>query len=133
VRAAAGVAAGEIVNAGGISARAMAMADEAMKGTLGARHRLVLLALVLGLAVGGAVLARSYDSEKEPPKDAAELRLTQAEKNAVGKQAALAADHYGDPLPRGAIGRLGTVRFNHGEMLHSLYFLPDGKTIASVG
>jgi WD40 repeat protein len=42
-------------------------------------------------------------------------------------------DCHGDPLPEGAVSRLGTVRLNHGAGLNSLYFLPDGKTIVSEG
>ncbi len=42
-------------------------------------------------------------------------------------------DHHGDPLPPHAIGRIGPVRFNHGDSINALAFSPDGKTIASIG
>jgi WD40 repeat protein len=43
------------------------------------------------------------------------------------------ADAHGDPLPDGAVTRLGTLRFNHGERLHALFFSPNGKILISEG
>jgi WD40 repeat protein len=42
-------------------------------------------------------------------------------------------DLNGDPLPSGAVRRLGTLRFRHLDTISFAAFLPDGKSVISVG
>jgi hypothetical protein len=40
-------------------------------------------------------------------------------------------DAYGDPLPTGAVARMGTLRLWQGSSIRSIAFAPDGKTKAT--
>jgi WD40 repeat protein len=44
-----------------------------------------------------------------------------------------ARDRYGNPLPEGAIARLGSLRLRNEEFIHAAAFTADGKKLAAVG
>lgn len=64
-------------------------------------------------------------AQGEPP------RTVDKEVRQTDKQ--VRTDLYGDPLPPGAIARLGTVRFRHGSTVKFVGFSPDGKMLVSAG
>ena len=50
----------------------------------------------------------------------------------AGQEKAGPQDRYGDPLPAGALARLGTIRFRHDSAIVFAAFLPNGKSVLSV-
>jgi WD40 repeat protein len=67
-----------------------------------------------------ALSQAAYGQPTEPP----------AQKDGEGVNPGL-TDCYGDPLPQGAVTRLGTVRFRHGQWVRSVAFSPDSTRIAT--
>jgi RNA polymerase sigma factor (sigma-70 family) len=122
VQAGAAVAAG---TAGVIPTQVVALADGVMKALLLARLK-VALALLLVLAVAGGGLAFL-----RPEAPAGQTEAPRAK--AAGPVAQERTDLYGDPLPAGAVARLGTVRLRHSGGIWGLAFSPDGKRLVSGG
>src|SRR4051812_11196879 len=52
---------------------------------------------------------------------------------AQGPPKAARFDLYGDPLPDGALARMGTVRLRDGDFFIPLVFSPDGRWLVSAG
>lgn len=74
------------------------------------------------LLIGGLVLVQVPAAHSQPGG-----RSAQAEKGGPR------TDLYGDPLPPGAIARMGAVRLRHAGRVNSIAFSPDGKVLASGG
>ncbi len=114
------------------AAAAVGMAGGVLKAVIATRTgALLTLLLVVGLAVAGAgVLA----SQREEPKPTAPPPVARpvVQPKAEPVAAAVRNDQYGDPLPDGALARLGTVRLHHAHLCQVL-FSADGKTLLSTG
>jgi RNA polymerase sigma factor (sigma-70 family) len=125
LRAAVLVAQGKAV-AGAVSAPADALLGGATRAALTGKVRAVAALLFLSLLVAGAgVLARPARGPQRPPAGPEEPPP------AAGKP--MRVDRQGDPLPPGALARLGTTRLRHGGAVRAVVFSPDGKTLASAG
>ncbi len=90
----------------------------------------VVLVLALGSVVAGVVAMNGSAKggrEEEQPVAGGEPPPAEpaAEKSAT--------DAVGDPLPPGALRRLGTVRLRHPTTLRSIAYSPDGKMLVSAG
>jgi RNA polymerase sigma factor (sigma-70 family) len=99
-----------------------------------ARSKLALV-LMLVLGLGLATLATAGLSRSQGfPHLIDEQPTPQVAEDASGVEPpSPPKDLHGDPLPDGAVSRLGTVRFNHGSRVFGFHCTPDGKTIVSVG
>jgi RNA polymerase sigma factor (sigma-70 family) len=128
----AALAAGKAAPASGVSVQVAELARAALPGAaVGKVKFAVVLALVLGAAALGAGLLVYPRPQERPPVEAAPPPAQSGQPNpAAGKPAA--TDLYGSPLPPGAVARIGSPRWWHGEPCHVLY-APDGKVIASTG
>jgi WD40 repeat protein len=112
---------------GPASGTVAALANAVVNAGLIVRLRVATL-LLFTVCMGGVGLAITRPTDEPIPQVP---NTKSQEQKAKSKEQA--TDAHGDALPPGAIARLGTVRFNHGEGLNALYFLPDGKTILSEG
>ncbi|TMQ32024.1 MAG: hypothetical protein E6K70_20845 [Planctomycetota bacterium] len=108
-------------------------AEDAFQATfLVLARKAVALLLTMGILVaGGSMLAHRAMLRKPLAAD-----LAQATERAAGDDGERAkqvrTDTYGDPLPPGAIARLGSTRLRHA-WLSDATFAPDGKAVLTAG
>src|SRR5581483_4167945 len=88
------------------------------------------LALGSGLGVHRALAAAQPGgpAREEPPAAAQVVGRARGPAEAAGR-----VDRLGDPLPPGALLRLGTVRFQHGKGIEAAALAPDGKLLVTAG
>jgi RNA polymerase sigma factor (sigma-70 family) len=113
-------------SATGVSARVAALAQEG--GVAFGTAKLAGAAVVaLGLLLVGAgvLLHRAPAGEEPEPGPAPQA--------ADSPQPEAPVDGLGDPLPAGALARLGTMRLRHGHQIRCVAFSPDGRIVASTG
>jgi RNA polymerase sigma factor (sigma-70 family) len=130
VRAGTLLAAGKGV--GGISVRAAALAERALPllAVAGWKVGAAVLALAGVLAAAGWVAFQVFPA---PPPAAATVPWRPAAPEAVATLRPPTrperTDDHGDPLPEGALARLGTLRFRFANQLGRYPIAPDGKTM----
>jgi RNA polymerase sigma factor (sigma-70 family) len=126
-------AAARLAGGASTSARVAALAQAGWQPLAAGKLKLALtgLAILLTMAgAGGAIRLASVPSSEGP---AAAPPAKSTETTGAEKIEQARTDRHGDPLPPGAIARLGTIRFRHGYHVVSVAFSPDGKTVAAGG
>jgi RNA polymerase sigma factor (sigma-70 family) len=119
----------------GVSPAAARLAQEGFTAAGTAAWKMTaLLLLAAGLVVEASAVVRATGSAAPEPALAPENPQA---KRAAGQEPDAAKqvrkDRYGDPLPIGAIARLGTARLRHGYAIFDAALSPDGKLLASAG
>jgi RNA polymerase sigma factor (sigma-70 family) len=123
------IAAGKV--AAGVTANVVTLSKQAGAGSFATPLKLVF-ALVLagcGVAIGTGLIAPSSVPGRPRPQPIATGRanpLINPE-----EQAKVHTDLHGDPLPPGALVRLGTIRFRHPNGVSSLGFTPDARVFVT--
>jgi RNA polymerase sigma factor (sigma-70 family) len=115
------------------SARVAALAQAGWQPLAASKLKLTLTGLAILLTMAGAGGAYRLALTPSPEGPAAAPPAKSSETPKVEKIAQASTDRHGDPLPPGAIARLGTIRFRHGYHVVSVAFSPDGKTVAAGG
>jgi WD40 repeat protein len=105
----------------GVAALAGGVCQAAGRGPGGAVWGLVL---AVGVLIAAARVSAPATADPQPQAG--------PQPRALGKQPAPAAD-LPDPLPPGAVARLGSTRLRHGSRVTAVLFLPDGRRLASAG
>jgi len=138
-RAAVSLVSGKALGAG-ISAQAVAMAKGGINAMMMTKLKVgAAVVLAMGMLAAGAGLATYQAAEgdqavvkqKDEPKTAQVLQKKQPKPKEQNKPR---LDLHGDPLPDGAVARIGTTRFLQGSggYIFPIAYTPDGKHLLSV-
>jgi RNA polymerase sigma factor (sigma-70 family) len=113
---------------GTLSGRATVLAERVMRAMAVARLKMAAcLMLAVGILAAGVGLATFQAPAERPPETAG-----QEERPKPPREKAERKDAFGDPLPSGALARLGTIRFRQTQNVSDIAYSPDGKILAGV-
>jgi RNA polymerase sigma factor (sigma-70 family) len=133
---------------GALAGPVAAMADGTARALAPARLKLAAALLALGVLAAGAGVAThraltahlpalappgdqvANEEPAPPPKDAGDKPEPAAP---PAEKPAPRADAQGDPLPPGAVARLGSQRLRQADGVSAFAFSPDGKLLATGG
>lgn len=130
-RAALAFAAGQSI-LGGVSPPIASLVREATRSLVVTKLRVLAVVLTAAVAAGGVAgfVGQKPESKQEASASPAVRRAEQPKPETTSQRR---TDNYGDPLPPGALARIGTMRFRDGGFIRTLAYSPDGKMLASSG
>jgi RNA polymerase sigma factor (sigma-70 family) len=123
------VAAGNAGTAGVISARVAALTERVLKALLLNKLKAAMAVLMVLSACVVAAGTGMLAAQRPPAAQPGEAEL--ASDGQPKEETPPRVDRYGDPLPPGAIARLGTVRLRHSGTVNVVAFAPDGTALLS--
>jgi RNA polymerase sigma factor (sigma-70 family) len=124
--------------AGAVSAPVLQLAEGVLQGIVVTKLKLgTALLLVLSVLAAGAGLAAYQARQTEPPGkeqgDGRPARARGVDEPQPAEKPLVRTDRHGDPLPPGAVARMGTLRFRHWAPVNGVVYSPDGKLLATAG
>jgi RNA polymerase sigma factor (sigma-70 family) len=132
VQAALRVGSGQALAGAAGSTRIAALAAGALRALAAPRLRpLAALLLAIGLTAAGVATLGHEPRAAQPAAAPTGAPAAPAQAAQPPGQPPVRRDLFGDPLPAGAIARMGTVRFRHAQV--GVAFAPNGKWLASAG
>jgi WD40 repeat protein len=114
-----------------ISESVAQLAEEGIKSmSLGQLKAVLVLLLVTSLAAAGSAII-AYSPQEKTQTVGVQSGPKIGDKTNPGKAEEPKVDRQGDPLPPGAVARMGTTRFRHGDAVYEVAFTPDGSRLIS--
>ncbi|MGH7227374.1 MAG: WD40 repeat domain-containing protein, partial [Gemmataceae bacterium] len=117
--------------AGGVGTSAATLAHGVLKAMFLTKFAGVLTVVLTFALAASTTVALVYRAPRTETPEVKKPAIPAAAKQVEPRKPRPRTDAFGDPLPDGAVRRLGTLRFRHGGGIENLLLTPDGKTLVS--